>query len=170
MTPNSRPPVTAEDPEPMARVLPAPTETIACRDYRAHQHHHRRAGNSWTCDACAAAPTRPQAAHVTPSGTPHTQTDRAGDSRQVERQSVTERRDLPDPHVHPTAFNPLASPGTDPVPVSVSGHTERTHLEGTEPPACRFVTSRSTAHPHAQIGRSEALPTSPGHRRGHGRP
>ena len=30
--------------------------TIACTDYRAHQSHFRRTGDSWTCDACAMEP------------------------------------------------------------------------------------------------------------------
>jgi len=35
---------------------PSPTGglwTITCSDYRAHQTHHRRVGDGWTCDACA---------------------------------------------------------------------------------------------------------------------
>lgn len=29
--------------------------TVDCRDYRAHQHFHRRQGTGWVCDACEEA-------------------------------------------------------------------------------------------------------------------
>lgn len=34
---------------------PSDAATIACSDYLAHQSHHRRTGDGWTCDACEAS-------------------------------------------------------------------------------------------------------------------
>jgi hypothetical protein len=46
-------PDAAADPTRAASSL-GPSWTITCSDYRAHQSAHRRVGDGWTCDACAA--------------------------------------------------------------------------------------------------------------------
>ncbi len=47
---------TPPDAEPAGPVSAAPSETVRCDDYAAHQFGHRRDGAGWVCDVCRADP------------------------------------------------------------------------------------------------------------------